>query len=125
MKLSLRKMFSGRQPAFSRSATRYSCQIDGELMMIDRLVNFDGRVTDFSIGGAMFRPKLAYLMDRRDVPVCLVVGDVEIFARIVSTSPSGFGLRFDEPLDEDEVVKLLARDIKPKGQESTSILSHV
>jgi hypothetical protein len=124
MTLSLRRLFTKRRrPAFSRSATRYTCQIDGTLMVIDRLVNFDGRVSDFSSGGAMFRPKLAYLMDRRDVPICLVVGDVEIFGRIASTTPSGFGIRFDDPLEEEDVLKLLAHDTKPKSETPAKALT--
>jgi hypothetical protein len=64
-------------------------------------------VTDFSRGGAQFRPRLVYLMDRRDVPVCLTVGEDEIFGRIVNTTPAGFGIRFDEPVEDELVARLL------------------
>ncbi|MBB6123033.1 PilZ domain-containing protein [Sphingobium subterraneum] len=107
--MKLGKIFK-RRPAFSRAATRYTCQLDGALMMIDRMATFDGRMIDFSAGGAMFRPRLAYLMDRRDVPVCLDVAGVEVFGRIMSTSPGGFGIRFDEPLEEAEVLQILEAD---------------
>lgn len=106
MGISLHRLFS-RKPAFSRSAARYSCQLSATLIVIDRMVSFEGRVTDFSRGGALFRPRLVYLMDRRDVPVCLTVGDIEIFGRIANTSPAGFGIRFDEPLEESEVATML------------------
>jgi PilZ domain len=112
--MKLRNLFS-RRPAFSRAAVRYSCQLDGSLIMIDRMASFDGRMIDFSAGGAMFRPKLVYLMDRRDVPVCLDVGGVEVFGRIASTNPSGFGIRFDEPLDDDDIARLLRADKASNG----------
>lgn len=107
MKFDISRIFSRRKPAFSRAATRYSCQLEGSLMMIDRMANFEGRVTDFSSGGAMFRPRLAYLMDRRDVPICLDIAGVEAFGRIVSTTPSGFGIRFDDPLSDEEIDQLI------------------
>jgi hypothetical protein len=106
MGISLHRFFS-RKPAFSRSAARYACQLDASLIVIDRMVSYEGRVIDFSRGGAMFRPRLAYLMDRRDVPVCLTVGGEEIFGRIMSTNPSGFGIRFDEPIDEEDLQAIL------------------
>lgn len=107
--MKLGKIFK-RRPAFSRAATRYACQLDASLMMIDRMATFEGRMVDFSAGGAMFRPRLAYLMDRRDVPVCLDVAGVEVFGRIMSTSPGGFGIRFDDPLEETEVLQILEAD---------------
>jgi len=107
-------MFFRKKQTYSRVSRRLDCEIDASLLMLDRMMSFDGRVIDFSAGGAMFRPKLAYLMDRRDVPVCLTVGNVEVFARIMRTTSAGFGLRFDEPLEEDEVVTLLGLDQKRK-----------
>jgi len=113
MKMDPRKWFRKEQ-AYSRVSQRRGCEIDGSLLMIDRMVSFHGRIIDFSAGGAMFRPKLAYLMDRRDVPVCLRIADVEVFGKIMRTTPSGFGVRFDEPLEEEEVVTLLGLDAKRK-----------
>lgn len=107
MAISLRRLF-GPKPSFSRAAARYACKLEGSLIVIDRMATFEGRIIDISSGGAMFRPRLAYLMDRRDVPVCLTVGSHEVFGRIVSTSPKGFGLRFDEPIEEAELMAMLA-----------------
>ena len=58
----------------------------------------------------MFRPKLAYIMDRRDIPVVLTVGGEEMFGRLMRTTPQGFGIRFDEPLAEEQLLALLAND---------------
>ena len=62
---------------------------------------FEGRIIDISLGGALFRPKLAYIMHRANVPICIHLGNEELFGQIVNTSPKGFSIRFDEPLDED------------------------
>jgi len=104
----LRRWGFGNKRTFSRSAVRYNCKIDGKLMYMERMTTIEGRLLDFSSGGAMFRPRLAYLMYRRDDPVVLMFGDQELFGKIVSTTPGGFGIRFEAPLDEDEVAALLA-----------------
>ena len=117
MAFDLRKIFFREKRSFSRMAERFGCQIEGSLLMIDRMLSFDGRITDFSAGGAMFRPKLAYLMDRRDVPVCLRVADTEVFGRIMRTTPAGFGVRFDEPLEEEELLTLLSNDKSRKPED--------
>jgi PilZ domain len=102
-----------RKPVFSRAAARYSCQLDSVLVVIDRMISYEGRVIDMSRGGAMFRPRLAYLLDRRDVPILLKVGNLEIYGRIMSTGPSGFGLRFDDAVDEADILTLLEKNIVP------------
>ncbi len=102
---------------FTRVAQRFGCQIDGSLVMIDRMLGYQGRVVNFSAGGAMFRPKLAYLMDRRDIPVALTVGGAEMFGRIMRTTPEGFGIRFDEPLEEEQLLALLANDRTRKASD--------
>jgi len=100
MKIAL-PSFLRRPQRFNRSFTRFACQIDTSLTMIDRMFSFEGRIIDISRGGAMFRPKLAYIMHRADVPVCIHLGREELFGQIVSTSPAGFSVRFDEPIDQD------------------------
>lgn len=119
MGLSIKRLFR-RRPAFSRSAARYACQLEGQIVVIERMLSFDGRIIDLSSGGAMFRPRLAYLMDRRDEPVCLTVGHMEITGRIMSTSPSGFGLRFDEPIGEEDIALLLRDDATARLVETPS-----
>lgn len=115
MKIPMPRIFRAK-PKFSRSFTRYNCQLDGSLMFIDRMISFEGRVIDMSRGGAMFRPKLAYIMQRRDVPVCMSVGDEEIFGLIVGTTPAGFSIRFDEPIEEETIISLIDRFDNSKKQ---------
>ena len=109
MKLAMPKIFQ-RKPHFERKSARYRCQIEAQLTLIDRGLNFDGRIIDLSAGGAMFRPPLAHIMYRRDLAICLVVGDEPIMGTIVSTTPAGFGLRFDELLSDQELVALMEHD---------------
>lgn len=97
-----------RKQAFARSATRHFCSIDCELVLTDSMVTYDGRLIDISIGGAMFRPRLAYLMSLRNVPVVLRMGAVAIHGEIVGTSPAGFGIKFDTLFEEETLLDLLA-----------------
>lgn len=97
-----------RKPVFSRSAVRYDCAIDCELTLTDSMASYDGRLINISAGGAMFRPRLAYLMDRRDVPVALRLGGESIPGLIVTTNQAGFGIRFDRPINEAALRAFLA-----------------
>ncbi|MCI1271328.1 MAG: hypothetical protein LKM31_17230 [Sphingobium sp.] len=110
MKLNPISYFRKGRHDFTRVSERIGCQIDASLVMIDRMIGYQGRVINFSAGGAMFRPKLAYIMDRRDIPVVLTVGGEEMFGRLMRTTPQGFGIRFDEPLAEEQLLALLAND---------------
>lgn len=110
MKLNPLKFFQKEKHDFTRVSERYGCQIEASMVMIDRMLSYEGRVINFSAGGAMFRPKLAYLMDRRDIPVVLTVGGEEMFGRLMRTTPAGFGLKFDEPLAEEQLLALLGND---------------
>ena len=97
-----------RKPVFSRSAVRYDCAIECELALTDSMASYEGRLINISSGGAMFRPRLAYLMDRRDVPVALRLGGENIPGLIVTTNQAGFGIRFDKPIDEGALRSFLA-----------------
>ncbi len=109
MKLALPKMFQ-RKPHYERKSARHACQIDAQMTIIDRGSSFDGRIVDLSSGGAMFRPPLAHIMYRKDVAVCLIVGDEPMMGQIVSTTPAGFGIRFDAPLDDEDMETILGHD---------------
>lgn len=97
-----------RKQVFSRAAVRHACQIDCELMMTDSMAGYDGRLIDISAGGAMFRPRLAYLMFRRAVPIELRIGKIVLTGEIVTTNQAGFGIRFETMLDDSVVDAVLA-----------------
>lgn len=115
MNIPLPKFLKPKKTRLSRVYTRHECQIDTNLMLIDRMTSFEGRIIDISQGGVMFRPKLAYIMHRQDTPVCMQLGSEELFGHIIQTSSRGFSIRFDDPLDEEDVLDFLAQfDKSPK-----------
>jgi hypothetical protein len=99
-----------RKQVFARADARHACQIDGEIVLTEKMASYDGRLVNLSLGGAMFRPRLAYLMYRRGVAVMVQAGGVAISGEIVTTVPAGFGIRFESPLDEATLDALLALD---------------
>lgn len=108
MKLGILRRFRKRPQHHNRSFVRYDCQVDTSITLIDRMVSLDGRLLDLSQGGALFRPKLAYIMRRNGEPICLRIGEEDLFGHIVSTSPKGFSLRFDEPIEEGLFNRIVA-----------------
>ena len=104
-----------RKPEFARSAVRHGCRIEAELALTDSEVRYEGRLINLSLGGAMFRPRLAHLMSRSSTPIRLTVGDMAMTGELVATTPQGFGLRFDRALSEGELDKWLELDASGQG----------
>ena len=100
-----------RKPVFSRSAVRYACNIDGEILLTDSMVSYEGRLIDISAGGAMFRPKLCYLMYRRDVQVQLKIAGRTFPGVIAATNQAGFGIRFDKVIDDATLSQIVGRAV--------------
>ena len=100
-----------RKPVFERAAARHSCQIDGEIVLTEKMASYEGRLVNLSLGGAMFRPRLVYLMYRRGVAVQIQVGGRAVSGEIVTTTPEGFGIRFDQPLDDAALAHMLAYNV--------------
>ncbi|MEY2943892.1 MAG: hypothetical protein RLY97_1906 [Pseudomonadota bacterium] len=101
------KSFFRRKPVFSRSAVRYSCQVDCDIDLTESEAHYQGRLIDISAGGAMVRPRLAYLLQRRDVPVMVQIRGEIIPAMIMATTPAGFGLRFNQLLSDAQMAQIL------------------
>jgi hypothetical protein len=99
----------GRRPVFSRADERHECRIDGEIVLTEKMVSYEGRLINLSRGGAMFRPRLAYLMNRRGDAVQVQVAGLVLAGEIVATSPLGFGVRFETPVSDGELAHLLAQ----------------
>ena len=106
MTMSIFRLFR-RKPVFARSAVRHACRIEAALTLTDSGVVFDGRVINLSLGGAMFRPPLAHLMQRSVTPVSLAIGDLTIAGELEATTPQGFGIRFEHTISEAQVQTLL------------------
>ena len=71
------------------------------------MARIPGRLIDLGSGGALFRPRLRYLMDRRGEPVSLTVNGVEMIGTIIATSPRGHSLRFDAPIGDHDLECVL------------------
>lgn len=100
-----------RKPIFERAALRHACQIEGEITLTEKMASYEGRLVNLSLGGAMFRPRLAYLMSRRSVAVQVQACGLALVGEIVATTPQGFGIRFEKPLSEAELGHLLAHSM--------------
>lgn len=98
----------GRRPVFSRADERHDCRIDGEIVLTEKMVAYEGRLINLSRGGALFRPRLAYLMHRRGDAVQVQVAGLVLVGEIVATTPLGFGIRFERPLADPDLAHLLA-----------------
>jgi len=109
--MGLFKMFN-RRAMFERSAERFACQMPAHLELCESGVVFDGRIINISMGGAMFRPALAYLLSRSQGEVRLSIGGHQIAGEIMGTSPLGYGLRFDVALNRNQLDDLLRHSIE-------------
>jgi len=97
-----------RRPVFSRADVRHECRIDGEIVLTEKMVSYEGRLINLSRGGAMFRPRLAYLMNRRGDAVQIQAAGLALVGEIVATTPLGFGIRFEHLLSDRDLAHLLA-----------------
>jgi hypothetical protein len=96
-----------KRQRMARAAVRHPCLIDAELLLVDRESRFEGRITNLSLSGALFRPRLSYLLQRKNVPVLLMIGGKEFAAEILATVPQGYGIAFLEPISQSELEALL------------------
>jgi hypothetical protein len=99
-----------RRKMFDRSSERFSCHVPGKMELCDSGVVLEGQMINVSMGGAMYRPALAYLMSRKSGEVILRLGDLSISGQIIGTSPFGYGVRFDTALSETLLHRVLAME---------------
>lgn len=99
-----------RRQMHARAFQRHACAIDGTLISLNRMSKIPGRLLDLGAGGALFRPRVRYLMDRKGEPVSLTINGVEMVGSITATSPRGYGLRFDEKMSEHAIQCVLEKD---------------
>ncbi len=106
-----------KRQRMARAAVRHSCLIEAQLVLIERETRFEGRMTNLSTSGALFRPRLSYLLHRKNVAVSLIVGDKHIAAEILATVPYGYGIAFLEPISQAELEALLKHS-QPRQREA-------
>lgn len=98
-----------RRPRFARAFARHACAIDSTLVSLNRMAKIPGRLIDLGSGGALFRPRLRYLMDRKGEPVSLTINGVEMIGTITATTPRGYGLRFESPIGDHDLECVLEK----------------
>ena len=91
---------------FSRRHQRYSCCIVGRLELPERGFSIDGSVMEISLGGALFRTSSTYMMDRRLEQVRVHFDKHCMRGQIMNIRPEGYGIRFFEPLAEEDLEPL-------------------
>ena len=91
---------------FSRQHQRYSCCIVGRLEFPERGFSIDGSVMEISLGGALFRTSSTYMIDRRLEQVRVHFDKHCMRGQIMNIRPEGYGIRFSEPLAEEDLEPL-------------------
>ncbi|MFN0265354.1 PilZ domain-containing protein [Tepidamorphus sp. 3E244] len=91
---------------FSRKHQRYSCCIVGRLEFPDRGFYIDGSVMEISLGGTLFRACSTYMIDRRLEQVRVHFDKHCMRGQIMNIRPEGYGIRFLDPLAEDDLLPL-------------------
>lgn len=98
-----------KRPAnWVRRHKRFPCCFVAVLTLIQKEIPIDGLVTEISQGGLVFRPASSFIFDRRGNLVTIKFGDEALNGQIVNVTGNGYGIRFAEDLDAEEVDAILA-----------------
>lgn len=95
-----------KQKQFSRQHQRYACCIVGRLEMTDKAFSMDGSVVELSLGGALFRSASTFMLNRNLEMVRVHFEKHVRRGQIMNLRTEGYGIRFLEPLSEDELNRL-------------------
>lgn len=109
--IAIKKTVLRRSDNFSRRHERFPCNIAAQLAFPERGFSLDGQLNEMSLGGGRFRPVLTHILERHGDGVLLIVGDRQLEANIVNTTPFGYGLRLREPITGDVLRAIVA--LKP------------
>ena len=95
------------QPSIKdRRFQRVACEQVAELFLPDRRVALNGMLVEVSKGGALFREASRFILDRRRARVVVRAAGLEIAGTIVNVRDVGYGINFDDPIDEDLIARL-------------------
>jgi hypothetical protein len=96
-----------------RRHQRVACEQVAELAFPDKRISLHGMVIEASHGGALFREASRFILDRRDENVILKATGLEIPGTIVNVRDVGYGILFNQEIDEDTIARLVdGRDLK-------------
>lgn len=92
-----------------RQHERHACCIQGALHIRERNYRIEGLILEVSRGGVLFREASRFILDRVGTVVTVQTADVNAPGTIVNVRPAGYGIRFDNLLDDTLVDDLVAR----------------
>lgn len=95
--------------AASRVHTRHACCLQASLEIRDRNYSIEGLIFEISLGGVLFREASRFILDRVGLPVTVRTVDLTCPGTIVNVRPEGYGIRFNELLDETVLEDIVAR----------------
>lgn len=92
------------KPKRDRQHVRRPCRRIGTMVLRPRGVEISGMVVDISPAGCLFRPALHYLVHRNGDSITVEVGGRQFAGHVVSTQNFGYGVKFDEEHEIDDLV---------------------
>ena len=103
------RWFRRRRNRGLRQHERYPCCIQGALEIRERSYRIEGLVMEISRGGALFREASRFILDRVGMSVTVQTADISVTGTIVNMRPAGYGIRFDNLIDDTLVADLVSR----------------
>lgn len=98
-----------RKDSWVRRHDRHACCVLAVLDIIDRDVPVDGLVTEIAQGGLLFRPASYFIFDRTGSEVIVRFSEGVIAGVIVNVKASGYGIRFNQEVEEERIRSILDR----------------
>lgn len=90
-----------------RRHARHECFIIAVMTVLERSVPIEGVIKEISAGGVLFRPASTYLLYRKGERIALMLGDRQLAGKIVAVRPTGYGVKFLDNLEDDEIDTML------------------
>ncbi|HRJ70026.1 MAG TPA: hypothetical protein PK812_10495 [Beijerinckiaceae bacterium] len=107
-----------RTGSHMRAHQRIQCCLMGEVSVVERGFKIEGLVIEVSRGGMRFREASHFVMNRTGVDVTILVSGGEYPGRIMNSSTTGYGIKLDSLITEEEMERLIASGA-PKGFDAT------
>lgn len=96
-----------RSGSHMRAHQRHPCVLVAELQIPEKNYKLDGMVIEVSRGGIRFREASTYILDRRGTHAVVLLGGGEFPGTIVNVDTSGYGIKLDALIPDDEVARLV------------------
>lgn len=110
---------AGRLPFLKRNKTgshmrahqRMPCCLMGEVSVVERGFKIEGLVIEVSRGGLRFRESSRFVMNRTGLNVLVLVNGHEFPGKIMNSSATGYGIKLDSLITEEELERLVASGV--------------